>query len=251
MNKIIAIGGGEIGRPGFPVETTKIDKEIIKLSGKKKPSLLFIPTASADAELYFDVVKKHFGKRLGCEVDVLWLIREKSTKREIEKKILSSDIIYVGGGNTLKMLRVWKKYGVDKILEKAKNRGIVLSGLSAGSICWFKYGLSDSRKFRNPDAGLIKVSGLGFLPALHCPHFDKEKDREDELKQIMKRTTGVAIAMDNCAAIEFVDDTFRVISSKPNAYVYKTYWAKEIYYKIVIIEEKNFRPVSELFEKDC
>jgi len=64
--KIVAIGGGEIGRPGFPVETTKIDKEIIALTGKKNPRLLFIPTASSDSESYYEVVKKHFGKRLGC-----------------------------------------------------------------------------------------------------------------------------------------------------------------------------------------
>jgi dipeptidase E len=71
MKKIVAIGGGEIGKPGYPVETTKIDKEILRLTGKKSPRLLFIPTASDDSELYFETVKKHFGKRLGCTTDVL------------------------------------------------------------------------------------------------------------------------------------------------------------------------------------
>ena len=74
MKKIIAIGGGEIGRPGYPIETTKIDKEIIKLTGKKNPKLLFIPTASSDSTSYFDTVKKYFGKTLKCEIDVLYLI---------------------------------------------------------------------------------------------------------------------------------------------------------------------------------
>ena len=71
MKKIVAIGGGEIGSPGCLIETTKIDKEIIRLSGKKRPRVLFIPTASSDSDGYFETVKKHFGKRLGCEVDVL------------------------------------------------------------------------------------------------------------------------------------------------------------------------------------
>ena len=97
MRKIIAIGGGEIGRPGYPVETTKIDKEIIKLTGKQNPKLLFIPTASSDSDGYFETVQKHFGKRLGCKVDVLWLIKENPSYKEVEEKVMSSDIVYVGG----------------------------------------------------------------------------------------------------------------------------------------------------------
>src|SRR3989344_6273389 len=145
--KIIAIGGGEIGRPGYPVETTKIDKEIITLTGKQKPRLLFVPTASSDTESYFEVVKKHFGKRLGCKTDVLYLIKEKPSKKEIEEKIFQSDIVYVGGGNTLKMMKVWRNTDVDKVLKEAYGKGIVLSGVSAGSICWFRWGNSDSRRF--------------------------------------------------------------------------------------------------------
>src|SRR3989338_3503001 len=141
MGKIIAIGGGEIGRPGYPVETTKIDREIIRLTGKKSPKLLFLPTASSDDSGYAKVVEKHFGKRLGCRVDVLYLIGTKTAAREIEKRVLQSDIIYVGGGNTLKMLKIWRKRGVDRALEKAYKKGIVLSGVSAGSICWFDSGI--------------------------------------------------------------------------------------------------------------
>ena len=75
MGKIIAIGGGEIGRPGTKIETTTIDKEILKLSGRKNPSLLFIPTASNDSESYYNVVKKHFNDNLKCKTDVLYLIK--------------------------------------------------------------------------------------------------------------------------------------------------------------------------------
>jgi len=183
MKKIVAIGGGEIGRPGYPVETTKIDKEIIKLTGKTNPRLLFIPTASSDSELYYETIKKHFGKRLGCKTDVLYLIGKNLGKNEIEEKILGSDIVYVGGGSTLKMMKIWRKTGVDNALKLAYKKGVVLSGLSAGSICWFKWGNSDSKKSIDPKADLIKVSGLGLINALHCPHYDFEKDRKPDLKK--------------------------------------------------------------------
>ena len=248
MKKIVAMGGGEIGRPGFPVETTQIDKEIMNLTGKKNPRLLFIPTASADSKSYFETVKKHFGK-LGCKTDVLYLINKDLNKKEIEKKIFGSDIIYVGGGNTLKMMKVWKKTGVDKMLKQAYGKGIVLSGLSAGSICWFKYGSSDSRKSINPKADLIKVSGLGLINALHCPHYDFEKDRKPDLKKMTKKTPCVAIAIDNCCAIEVIDDKFRIISSKLSANAYKVYWKANKYYEEVIKKEKELKPLKDLLRK--
>jgi dipeptidase E len=249
MKKIVAIGGGEIGRPGFPIETTEIDNEIIKLSGKTNPRLLFIPTASNDSELYFETVKKYFGEKLGCETDVLYLINKNLNEKEIEKKIFRSNIIYVGGGNTLKMMKVWRKTGVDKILKLSHEKGIVLSGLSAGSICWFRWGNSDSRRSINPDANLIKVTGLGLINALHCPHYDFEKNRKPDLKKMMRKTPGVSVAIDNCSAIEIVDDKYRIISSKTSANAYRVYWKKNIYYEEIIKKEKEFKELKYLLEK--
>lgn len=248
MKTIIAIGGGEIGRPGFPIETTQIDKEIIKLTGNKNPKLLFIPTASSDSESYYETVKKYFGKKLGCKTDVLYLIKEKLSKKEIEEKILTSDIVYVGGGNTLKMMKVWRKNVVDKILKQAHEKGIILSGLSAGAICWFRWGNSDSRRFIDPKADSIKVSGLGLVNALFCPHYLKEKRRAD-LKKMMKKTSGVAIAIDNCCAIEVIDDKYRIIDSKPKANAYKVYWRGNKYYEEIIKKEKEFKLLKDLLTK--
>lgn len=249
MERIIAIGGGEIGRLGYPVETTRIDREIIRLTGKKNPRLLFVPTASSDSEAYIETVKRHFGKRLGCRIDVLCLLDKKLSKKEIEKKIFAADIVYVGGGNTLKMMNVWRRLGVDEILKKAHKKGILLSGLSAGAICWFRWGNSDSRKFSNPKAGLTKVSGLGLIDALHCPHYDTEKERAADLKKMMRKTSGVAIAIDNCCAIEVVDDKYRIISSKPSANAYKIYWKKGAYHKELIRKEKGFKFLDDLLKK--
>ena len=249
MGKIVAIGGGEIGKKGCSVETSKIDKEAIRLTGKKHPKLLFIPTASDDSEEYCEVIKKHFGKRLGCKIDVLYLIKDSLNKKVIKEKILSSDIIYVGGGNTLKMMNIWKKYGVDKLLVQAYNKDVVLTGLSAGSICWFKYGNSDSRKFTSGIKRLIKVTGIGLINALNCPHYDFERHRKEDLKRMMKNTSGVAIAIDNCCAIEIIKNNYRIISSKSTANAYKVYWSKGKYHKEIIPKLKKFESLDNLLSK--
>lgn len=250
MGKIVAIGGGEIGRPGYGFETLSIDKEIIKLTGKKNPKLLFIPTASSDSEGYYNVVKKYFGDKLKCDVSVLYLIKEKLSKKEIENKVMNSDIIYVGGGNTLKLMTIWRKYGLDIILKKAYKKGIVLSGVSAGSICWFSYGNSDSRKFTSNSNQLIKVTGLGFIDALHCPHYDVEVHRQEDLKNMMKKVSRiVAIAIDNCCALEIVDDKYRILKSKPTSNAYKIYWKNNQYFKEEIISKKEFGSLGNLLKK--
>ena len=225
----------------------RLIKRLFFKQEKKKPKLLFIPTASSDSESYFEVVKKHFSK-LGCRVDVLYLIKDKLSKKQIKDKILSTDIVYVGGGNTLKMIILWKKLGVDKILKEAYNKGVVLSGLSAGSICWFKYGNSDSRKITS--GKLIRVKGLGLINGLHCPHFDAESDRKKDLKRMMKRTFKiVGIAIEECCALEIIDDKYRIIRSKSCANAFKVYWKKGKYHKEVIEVKKEFEDVSLLLKK--
>ena len=250
MGKIVAIGGGEIGRPGYPIETTEIDRQIIKLTGKTRPRVLLLPTASSDSDVYLEAFEKHFGKRLGCKTDVLLLVKARPhSMQEIEEKILGSDAVYVGGGNTARMMRIWRKLGVDKVLRKAYGKGIVLSGLSAGAICWFRYGSSDSRKFANPDAGLIRIQGLGFINALVCPHYDVEEDRKPKLKEIMKKTPGVAIALDNCSAIEIVDVSYRVLSSRNGAHAYRVYWSRGRFYEEAIPIEPVYKPLTTLLSK--
>jgi len=250
MKKLIAIGGGEIGRAGFKPETTAIDKEIIRLSGKSKPRVLFMPTASGDAPGYVENFIKHYGGRLGCQVDSLELIRGTNTKKQIKDKIFTADIIYVGGGNTLKMVTLWRKLGVDKLLLEAHRQGTILSGLSAGCNCWFRQGNSDSRRFANkPDNTLIKVTGLGLVDALVCPHYDIEKPRQQSLKKMMKTTPGVAISLDNCAAIEVVDDKYRIITSNKTAVARKIYWRQGKYHNEIIKVTKDFRDITELLRK--
>jgi dipeptidase E len=223
MGKIVAIGGGHIGALGNPIETTQIDLEIITLTGKRSPRALLIPTASGDSDSYSDAFRQHYGERLGCSTDILSLIRTKPTRSEIEDKILGSDLVYVGGGNTLRMMRLWRRLGVDDVLRDAFDRGIVLSGISAGAICWFRFGSSDSRKYANPDASLIRVHGMDIFGGVLCPHYDTELDRRPKLHEMMSKISGVAIALDNCCALEIVEDQQRLLRSKDTAHGYRVY----------------------------
>jgi len=255
MGKIIAIGGGEMGRPRedgnghYPIETTSIDAEILRLTEKKNPTLLFIPTASNDSRNYYLTIKKHFTE-LGCgSVKALYLSDKSLTKQQIEKMILSHDAIYVGGGNTLKMMTIWRRLGVDLMLKRAYEQNVVLSGLSAGSICWFSYGNSDSRRFTSGSENLIKVTGLGLINALHCPHYDIEPHRQADLKRMMKTSSKVAIALDNCVALEIVDDAYRIVKSKPNAKARKIYWKNEKFYIEDIRASSSFADIHKLTQK--
>ncbi len=252
MGKIVAIGGGEIGRPKeegrghYPVETTPIDKEILRLTGKDKPSLLFLPTASGDSKGYYEVVKKHFTK-IGFETSVLYLFKEKNYDF-IRKKILESDAVYVGGGNTLRMMKLWRRRGVDKILKEAYDKNIVLSGLSAGSICWFKYGNSDSRKFSSNSTELIKVKGLGFINAFHCPHYNLQGIRRNSVKKMMSETTLAGITLDNCIALVVEGDEYRIVKSKKDAKAYKVYWKSGEYYEEEIKPKKEYENLKSLLK---
>jgi dipeptidase E len=163
---IVAIGGGEIRTRG----TAFIDRETIRLSKKKNPKVLFIPTASSDSERYRKRVQEYFGKFLKCRTDILLLIKEQPSKEQIRKKILPADVIYVGGGNTLQMMRVWRRLGVDKLIKAAYEKGTVLSGISAGSICWFDSGHSDSMSFYKPRKWkYTNVRGIGLIKEYTAP----------------------------------------------------------------------------------
>lgn len=242
---IIAIGGGDF-------RTNKIlaiDQEIVRSADTPNPKLLFIPTASSDNPAYVQAITKHF-TQLDCTVDTLWLWQERSAYDHIKSMILSADIIYVGGGNTLKMMNLWRRLGIDSLLAQAREKGTVLCGVSAGSICWFNYGNSDSRKDKNPEADYIKVTGLGFINALHCPHYDTEIARQESLQRMMRKMPHqVAIALDDCAALQIVGDTYRILTTHDYANGYKIYWHKGKFYHEVIEKDQKFTSLEQLLRK--
>lgn len=142
QRKIIAIGGGENGRKGYPYETKEIDEEIVKQTNLKNPQFLFIGFASGKfEESYFNVMSSIYSE-LGCNTDLL-RISEIENLKLVKEKIEKANIIYVGGGNTLKLMTLFRKHKIDDLLKKAYQKGTILCGVSAGGICW-----CDFRKFR-------------------------------------------------------------------------------------------------------
>jgi dipeptidase E len=247
--KIVAIGGGEIS----PTGTLKIDKEIIRLAQKERPKLLFLPTASSDNEEYWNYTNKYFGKKLGCKTEVLYLLKETPLPKEIKQKILGADIIYVGGGNTLKMMKLWRRLGIDKLLKNAWQNGIVLCGRSAGSICWFESGHSDSMSFYNPKKWkYINVHGLGFLKGTHCPHYNSETlgvSRKNHFRKMIKKIGGMGIAIDNNCAIEFIDDKYRVITSMNYAKAFKVFKKNGKIVSERIPQKDELTPIATLYKR--
>ncbi len=255
LQKIVAIGGGEISRPKkhgngyYPAETTYIDKDILQLTNSNSATLLFIPTASNDSTNYYDAVKKHFLKIGFTSVNVLYLLDRSLTKTQIKKMILSHDAIYVGGGDTIRMLATWQSLGVDKMLKEALEKGIVLSGLSAGSICWFAQGISDSSQTVDNSNGLVLVMGLGFIDAIHCPHYDTDPHRQSFVKQNVINTNRVAICLDDCTALEVVGNEYRILKSNTNAKAHRAYWENDRYCVEEIDASDSFKSIDSLLRK--
>ncbi len=133
--------GVEISARVRPSQSTSTE---FRLTGKSQPNALFIPTALADSEDYVESFQIAYRDRLGCKTDVLRLVSERPDQVEIAQKVALADLVYVGGGSTLNLMRIWRKTGLDKMLRTAWERGTVLSGTSAGANCWFQYSHSDS-----------------------------------------------------------------------------------------------------------
>lgn len=244
MKKIVTIGGGS--HKG----NNHINKEIVKLTGNKKSKLLFIPTASSDELRYVEVIEEIFNK-LGCSVKNLLLLSQTYSKRELENLILSADIIYVGGGNTLMMMRKWRRLGIDTLLKKSWQKGAVMCGSSAGSICWYESGHSDSMYYYSPKKwDYIRVHGLSFLPFINCPHYDSQtgnKKRKNDFRRMMKKYPGqIGITCDENVAIEYLDDKFRVLSNKKPSNAYRVYWKRGKFYEEKLENRKKFISVSQL-----
>lgn len=205
----ILIAGGGFG--------TEFIRYMAELTGKDRPRLCYLPTASADSPYgtirWFQVC---------AALDVVPFVQESfissySSPQGWDEIFLSMDGIVVSGGNTLNQQAIWKAQGIDQVLRDAWDRGIVLGGASAGSLCWFEEGTTDSRPKE-----LTKVECLGFLKGSHSPHYDGEAQRRPAYHQLIE--TGVlkpGYACDNYAGIYFEDNEVkRVVAARPGAKVY-------------------------------
>ena len=182
---ILAIGGGGFARNNGSL---LLEKYILNLSKKDFPRIAFIPTATGDSDNYIVRFYSIFN-RLKCIPSHLDFFKRTI---DLSEYIMSQDIVFVGGGNTKSMLAVWRDWGMDTILKQAYNKGIIMSGVSAGAICWFSYGITDSW-----DNKLKLIECLNFIDGTCCPHYDEEPDRKPYVKSIIRDNN-----IKNCTAIE-------------------------------------------------
>lgn len=189
MGIVVGIGGGcYVDREVMP-----IFEKIVDLCGKKNPKVLFVPTAGFD-DMDGDEHIFALFEELGAFVSPLLLTDESLTRCDIEQKILSSDIVYAGGGNLKFLMDTWKKTGADEIFREAYERGIILSGYSSGSMCWFAEGYDDCGE----NHGFMFVECLGILPWCNCPHY--ESDYWQPFKEAVRGREYSGLAVENGAA---------------------------------------------------
>lgn len=207
---IVSLGGGGI------VDYSKMRDYLLGLTGKERPRVCFLPTASGDSDQYVAWFYRAFGPGRCRPTDLQLFYRHVVDLRAL---LLEQDVIYVGGGNTANMLAVWRVHGVDAILKEAWEAGTVLCGPSAGGLCWFDCGVTDSFGLQL-DA---LQDGLGFLSGSFCPHYDAEERRRPVYTRLV--ADGVlpsGYATDNLTGIHFVGtDLSEAVSTSPDAAAYR------------------------------
>lgn len=207
---IVALGGG-----GFSMEPDNLllDDFALQLTRAKSPRACFLPTASGDSAEYIANFYSAFRWPRARASHLALFTRTAEHPRD---RLLDQDLIYVGGGNTANMLAIWRVHGIDEILREAWRRGIVLVGISAGMLCWFECGVTDSF------GPLVELQdGLGFLPGSACPHYNHES-RRPAYHEIVKGGLLSGYAADDGAALHFVDLGLKeCVSSSPQALAYR------------------------------
>lgn len=195
MKQIISIGGGGFGRS---LGELRIEKYIISQCKSNKPKICFIPTATGDDSGYINNFYRAFNS-LDCIPSDISFFKRTINLRE---HILNQDIIFVGGGNTKSMLAVWREWGLDIILKEAYNKGIIMSGVSAGAICWFDKGITDSWSH-----DLAIMDCLGFVDGTCCPHYDEEPNRRPFVKkELVNKNIDSCISIEGFNALHLIDD---------------------------------------------
>jgi dipeptidase E len=211
--QIIAIGGG-----GFSTEpeNAALDRYALAQARQSNPAVCFLATASGDADAYIARFYAAFS-RYRCRPTHVGLFARTPDLKEV---LSAQDVICVGGGNTKSMLAVWREWQLPALLRRAWRSGIVLAGVSAGAICWFEFGVTDSWANR-----LAPLPCLGFLPGTCCPHYDGEPERRPALRRLVaERSVPKALALDDGAAAHFVGRKLvRIASSRPNARGYRVH----------------------------
>ncbi len=209
MGIVIGIGGGRYSDR----EVMPIFEHIVSLCPKENPSVLFVPTAGFD-DMDGDEDIFSLFEELGCSVSPLLLTDETLTTNDIRDKILGCDIVYAGGGNLEFLMNTWKKTGADVIFKEAYEKGIILSGYSSGSMCWFAEGYDDCGENHE----FVFVDCLGLLPYSNCPHF--EGGNWGSFVQAVKGRNYSGLALENGAAFVYKNGESYTLQGNDGGEVY-------------------------------
>jgi peptidase E len=198
-------------------ENLLLDEFVLSLARSSPPRVCFLPTGSGDAEGYIARFYCAFST-LDCRMSDLQLF--KRSVADLEAFVLAQDVVYVGGGNTVNLLAVWRAHGLDHILRRAWEEGVVLCGISAGMNCWFEGSLTDS--FDLSELAPLD-DGLGFLAGSCCPHYDGEEQRRPRYQRcIAAGELAEGWAADDSAALVFTGNNLtEVVTSRPQAAAYR------------------------------
>ncbi|MHB8384054.1 MAG: Type 1 glutamine amidotransferase-like domain-containing protein [Candidatus Binataceae bacterium] len=215
---IIAMGGG-----GFSMEreTPLLDDFVLDLARRtrrirnRKPRIAFVGTASGDSDSY---ARNFFESFPPSRAEAMLLRLFDRTITDLRGFVLAQDVIYVGGGSTANLIAIWRLHGLDRALRAAWHAGVVLAGISAGALCWFQDGITDSF-----GAGYRALGGgLGFLRGGFCPHYDGEAARRPALQRLARRGFLPTLALDDGAAAHFVGTQLKeIVSSRPRARAFR------------------------------
>lgn len=204
--QIVAMGGG-----GFSMEPDNLllDRYLLSRCAAPNPRVALLPTASGDSDYLVARFYQAFNT-LPCRPKHLSLFRHPA---DLEMEVMECDALYVTGGNTRNMLAIWRSCGMDALLRQAWERGILLCGLSAGAICWFEQGHTDSW------GPLASMDCLGLLPGSCSPHYDGESQRRPSYHQhLLEGKMQPGLALDDGAAAHFIDRKLEeIVTSRPHA----------------------------------
>jgi dipeptidase E len=210
--QIVAFGGG-----GFSMESGNplLDDYVLALTGAERPRVCFLPSASGDADHYIVRFYRAFSAHR-CEASHISLFRREQGPENLRRHLLSQDLIYVGGGSVVSLLGVWRAHGIDAILREAWEAGVILCGLSAGSLCWFAEAVTGFH------GAPKRLEGLGLLPFSNCVHYEPGSSRRESYHRFLREGMRSGYAAEDGAALHFTGtELSRVVSSRPQAHGYR------------------------------
>jgi len=211
LRQVVAMGGG-----GWTMQDPVLDRFVLSLTDARRPRICFVPTASGDHPASAGFHEAFPAS--GFDASILWLFDR--TVADVGSFLGEQDIVYVGGGNTVSMLAIWRAHGVDVALRAASEAGVVLAGMSAGANCWFEASTTDSFLLGHADPLL---DGLGLIAGSFTPHYDGEPARRPAVHRLVgSGALPDGYACDDFAAVHAVDGEVRAsVASRAGARAFR------------------------------